>query len=631
METILNTAFVYDIETYRNAFILVAQRVYTDERYIFEVSDRRNDAPALYWWMRNIEMVTVPLIGFNNMHFDWPVMREFMSLAERGFWPSAHQMYLKAQEIIDGPYGSIQHVDWRPRIRQIDLLKIHHFDNKAKLTSLKSLEIAQRSAKVIDLPYSPHSFLTPEQTEDVLVYCCHDVSETVAFTRHSAEKIKFREELAPRFPGQDIINFNDTKIGKQYFIQELERASPGITGTRLYPNQTPRANIPLAPLIFPYVRFEHPEFNRVLDHLRGSTITNTKSAPELKGLHAIIGDFRFDFGTGGIHGSRERVAVHESDDTEIIDVDVASYYPNLAIKNRIFPAHLGAKFCDIYQELYNERKSHPKKSAPSEMIKLSLNGVYGDSNNEHGPFLDPAYTMAITVNGQLLICMLAEQMLKNPGITIIQANTDGCTFSVHRSARPWFDEVYKWWQAYTLLELEQVNYRSMFIRDVNSYIAVSRDNKRKRIGAYAYETAAENPATREVQWHKDPSALIVPKTAEAVMVDGHAARDFIWRHTDAWDFMMRAKAPRSSRLVLSDTATGTDYVQQNTLRYFIAHTAHSLVKIMPELARKPGSGERRMGINVGYGVAVCNDIADWRWDLLNRDFYIADAEKLIVT
>lgn len=624
------TGYVYDIETYFNLFSAVFENLETSERHIFEISDDKSDALDLYWFLRVMESGGVSAIGFNNLYFDWPVLKYFMDMCERGTWPTAYQLYSKSQEIIGGPVGSIAHVDWRPRVRQVDLFKIHHFDNKAKTTSLKALEIAMRSEKVIDLPFSPHQPLNRWQKDEVIRYNCHDVGETKRFTYFSMEKINFRLDLAASFPGRDIINYNDTKIGKEYFIQELEAASPGITGTKSAPRQTPRNSISLAQIIFPYIQFEHPEFQRVLDHLRSSTITNTKAPPELKGLHATIDGFQFDFGTGGIHGSRERIAIREDDDHEIIDVDVASYYPNLAIKNRIFPAHLGERFCDIYAELYNQRKSHPKKSAPSEMLKLSLNGVYGDSNNIHGPFLDPAYTMTITVNGQLMICKLAEAMLKHPGIEIIQANTDGCTFRVHRSARPWFDAIYKWWQEWSCLELEQANYRSMFIRDVNSYIAVTRDGKRKRIGAYAHETAAENPATREVQWHKDPSALVVPKAAEAVMVDGHTVSDFVWRHADAWDFMMRAKAPRSSRLVITD-ALGIDHIQQNTLRYYITHGQSPLTKIMPELAKKPGSGERRLGINVGWSVAACNDIGQWDWEKLNRQFYIEEVEKLLVT
>ena len=38
--------------------------------------------------------------------------------------------------------------------------------------------------------------------------------------------------------------------------------------------------------------------------------------------------------------------------------------------------------------------------------------------------------MTITLNGQLLLCMLAEQMMKVPGLEMIQINTDGMTYRV---------------------------------------------------------------------------------------------------------------------------------------------------------------------------------------------------------
>lgn len=65
----------------------------------------------------------------------------------------------------------------------------------------------------------------------------------------------------------------------------------------------------------------------------------------------------------------------------------ASYYPNLAIKNRIFPQHLSEDFCDIYEEIYNTRKEAKIKSkkdkndknaiAVNSGLKLSLNSLYG--------------------------------------------------------------------------------------------------------------------------------------------------------------------------------------------------------------------------------------------------------------
>ena len=66
---------------------------------------------------------------------------------------------------------------------------------------------------------------------------------------------------------------------------------------------------------------------------------------------------------GGAHGCN-KPGVYESDEDNIImSSDVASFYPNLAIKNKIAPAHLDKKaFCDLYEWFFTERKKIPKSN-----------------------------------------------------------------------------------------------------------------------------------------------------------------------------------------------------------------------------------------------------------------------------
>jgi hypothetical protein len=53
-------------------------------------------------------------------------------------------------------------------------------------------------------------------------------------------------------------------------------------------------------------------------------------------------------------------------------------YPNsMAIKNRFYPEHLTEKFCDVYDQMFQERKKHKKGSAENAAYKLALNGSYG--------------------------------------------------------------------------------------------------------------------------------------------------------------------------------------------------------------------------------------------------------------
>lgn len=633
----------FDIETYKNTFCAVFVHILTGRRWIFEISDRVNQSTELYAFLYHAKRCNMRFVGFNNVGFDYPVLHEFLHIYSMQGIVYASQLHAKATQIIHGQdrFGSMI---W-PRDRlvpQLDLYLIHHFDNKAKTTSLKALEINMRSHSVKDLPFDPNVPLALSDIPELIRYNAHDVAETIKFYMFSLSAIETRMSLIERL-GDDVINYNDTKIGKEFFIAELEKVLPGICFDRStrkkVPRQTPRPNgIALRDVIFPYVQFRNPEFQRVLEYLKTVTITNTKSAEELADLHAIIKGFRFDFGTGGIHGSIEKRIVRSDDFYIIVDADVASFYPNLAIKNRVFPAHLSDVFCDVYSALYETRKQYPKKSATNLLYKLALNGVYGDSNNVYGPFLDPQYTMTITVNGQLLLCMCAERIIEECDAEMIQANTDGFTVRIPRDKREKYDEICRWWQDLTKLELEFVDYESMFIRDVNSYIAKSTKGKVKRVGAYQYVTPVFPElfkATPERGWHQDHGAMIVPKAAEAHMLTGVDIEQFIRSHADAFDFMMRIKVPRSSKLCSVRAAPHLigppeGGIEQNICRYYVAKTPISLMKIMPPDKRKPDQ-ERHFSVEAGWNVKLCNTLDEWDWSKVDYRYYVEEAKKLVLT
>jgi len=632
-----STDFIYDIETYVNLFSCDITHVGTGTRWIFEVSDRRDQSREFFDMLYWLKQIGARMFGYNNEGFDWPVCQYLADIfATRGSF-TARDAYDKAQAIIDG--DRFAHTVWPSDrlVTQGDLYKIHHFDNMARSTSLKKLEINMMSGRVVDLPYSPHEPLTWPQMDEIINYMCHDVAETLRFYMQSLDQIAFRDDLAQKYPDLgDVLNFNDTKVGKKFFERELERASPGscyerVNGRR-QPRQTRRNHIALAEVISPKVVFGQPEFERVRSWLAQQVLTR----PEIEGMRlnevetkgvfkdvgATINGFTFDFGTGGIHGSVKSQTVRATETHALIDVDVASYYPNLAIANGWFPQHLSSDFCDIYQRVYEMRKSHAKGTAENAMLKLALNGVYGDSNNKYSPFYDPQYTMAITINGQLYLCMLAEWLLASTGSEMVQINTDGLTMLVPRTDIETFNETCRKWEEYTHLELESADYAQMHIRDVNSYIAVKTDGKRKRIGAYAHQTPLDDPYTRERQWHQDHSALVVRKAAEAAMVDGTDVASFVMGHKHPFDFMLSVKVPKSSRLTWGETPV------QNTTRYYISTDGAALTKTMPPLKGK--TEDRHFAVEKGWNVTIVNDATNFSWDNVNWLYYIEEARKLIV-
>lgn len=629
--------FIYDIETPLDTFICVITHAATGTRWIFEVSQRIDQSRQFVefiYWLRDIG---ARMVGYNNEGFDYLVIHHLVGLFNAQGYFTAYDAYLMGQAIIDADRDQkFRMMVWPDQriVPQVDLFKIHHFDNFAKSTSLKKLEVAMKSWSVQDLPFSPHEPRTSAQIDAEITYCCHDVRETHKFYDYSREQIAFRDKLSAQYP-KDFTNYNDTKIGEEFFKMELERAMPGSTGSYNSPARTVRQNIVIGDVILPYVKFRDPEFTRILEFFKSSVIKcDKRGVAELKGffknLHCTVNDFTFHFGAGGIHGSVSGQSFHADADHEIIDVDVTSYYPDLAIQNKFYPKHLSEAFCDVYSDVFQMRKQHDKKSAESAMLKLALNGVYGKSNSIHSPFFDPQYTMSITVNGQLLMAMLAEWVMELDGVTLIQANTDGITCRVHRGSRDAFMQLCRDWEAMTKLGLEDVTYDRMFVRDVNSYVGDYGGGKVKRIGAFAHVTPMEDPYTREVQWHKNHSSLVVAKAACARLLDGTDPVDFINAHTDAFDFMRCVKVPRSMRLELVEPGRETNEVIQNITRYYISTDGPFLNKWMPPTARKPDTPRENNAIDKGFMVGVCNDARDFDWSRLNRQYYIDEARKLIM-
>jgi len=601
----LERALVGDIETLPNVFTLNVQGLYDSTDMLFEISDQgRDDRQQLIAWFYHWQDTQTPLIGFNIVAFDYEVLHYIY----QNPYVSVEDIYAYAMDIIrsNNRFGGVYPSDRFLPI--IDLYKLWHMDNRAKSTSLKALQVSMRSESVMEMPLPFDQPLTRAQIDQYLIpYNRHDVAETKKFAHISMDAIKFRIGLMDTLKG-DVPNWNDTKIGSKILEQRL--------GIDKYAGTTRRDTIPLNDIIFPYIRFDHPEFNRILNWMRGQTLAADELTESIQtkgvftGVKATVGGLDFHFGTGGIHGSVSAQRFVE-DDRIICDIDVAALYPSIAIVNGLYPEHLGTRFVEEYAKLPVERGKYAKGTVQNAAFKLAANGTYGNSNNAYSVFYDPRFTMQITINGQLMLCMLAERLLMVPSLEIIQINTDGITYRIHRVMAPIAERVRSEWETLTKLKLEEARYRRMWIRDVNNYIAETTDGKLKLKGAYWYPknfpddiTNASPPA-----WHKDFSNVVATKAAVDHMVNGTDIERFIYSHRDPFDFMLRAKVDRSSRLKLGGRE------MQRIMRYYVAVNGAELKKISPPVkGARVGDWKRRNGISDQLWHDVTQEVGPGVWD-----------------
>lgn len=559
----MNNYYVYDIETYPNCFTCSILDYQTGDMVCYEISDRYNHARELIAHITRLaNTVNAHMVGYNNLGFDYPIVHEFVKSDGMTGYTGAYalcQRIIRSQESFQFMVPHPDHI-----VQQIDLFKIHHFDNQARRTSLKQIEFNMRTPHLQDLPFPPGTYLTHDQIDTLIHYNMFgDVANTAKFLGETLKAIEFRMTFGSRW-----LNYNDTKIGKMYFIQQLEKAGIQCYKPNGEPMQTKRGSIRLRDALLPTIHFNLPAFQRIHAWFWAQTIVETKGV--FNDVNCTINGFKYDFGLGGIHGSVESQTVYGNDDYIIEDWDVASYYPNIAIANNLYPEHLGEKFCAIYQDVYNQRKQHAKGTPQNAAMKLALNGVYGDSNNQYSPFYDPLYTMRITINGQLLLCMLTESLLTVPTLSMVQINTDGLTIRYHRSYQSHVHNLCREWEHMTRLTLESAEYSRMHIRDVNNYIALKPDGSVKRKGAYEYER----------EHHQNWSAMVIPKAAEQVLIHNRTVEEAVYSNNDIYDYLIFKKAPQFE-LVFQRGNEKVRVPQQGRSRYYVSTVGGTLVATKP--------------------------------------------------
>lgn len=608
--------WVYDLEQFENFHSATFIDRDSDDTRVFVIHESRNDAEEYYNFLMN---ETTGLIGFNNVNYDYPLLHLFLAIytSTNDVDALVRILYEESNRIINAEYSAISDTD--TRIPQLDLYRIHHFDNKAKRTSLKAVEIAIRHPNVKDLPHEPDHIVTEEEIPEILEYNYNDTDATKKFYHLSQDMVELRKNLGAKYR-LNLRNYNDPKIGQEIFGREIARKT-GIRYNYLRDMRTYRRYINLEECVLQKIKFESEEFKKILKFFNSTTITTTYKPFEES---VVYKGFKYDFGVGGLHGCAES-GVYESDEEYMImDIDVASYYPNIAIQNEIYPKHLGKAFVAVYSELFDTRLQAKKEGdhATNSGLKLALNGVYGKSNDQYSLFYDPMYTMRITINGQLMLAMLAEALSDVRTLQVLQVNTDGITIRVHKDDGAEVDWICDRWEEYTGMILEFAEYKKMVIRDVNNYLAVDVKGNAKPKGCFEI-TPMQNGA---IAYNKNWSMRIVPKALHAHYIDGVDIEEFIRNHEDIYDFCIqfRAKGDWDVWATVIESNRKVKIKQQKTIRYYMSRSG-------AVLAKENRLDKRIISLEAGRTATIFNDyyyMADMRGFNIDYSYYIREVNKI---
>lgn len=569
--------YSYDIEIMKNFFsITFINNQNTKEKQIFIISKNRTEEFNKSNFLSLKKFVInknykIKLSGYNNASFDDIILNYILMKEEFDNDSFINDIFYYSDLVIKNSNLGILYYDESTRNSilfnrnnkyyiSIDLMKIYD-SLDSKRISLKQVAIALKWPKIQDMPYSFKNSITLEQEEEIIDYNVNDTLITNKLLHNSLDILKLRDLVSHKY-NINVLSDSKSKIANKilssYYSKETGLDYKDFKGERTF-----RSFFRLKECIFPNIQFKSEFFNKELESLKEIVIDgeNTKS-PFDKTI--TFDGVTYTLGVGGLH-SQDNAGYFESNDKEdIIDADVSSYYPRIMIEYGIKPEHLSNKFLDILKTITEQRLEAKKNkdSITADSLKIVINSTFGKLGSKLLWLYDPKAMIEVTINGQLFLLMLIEELVLN-GIKVISANTDGILSIVPKDKKELYDSICKNWQKYTSMDLEFIKYNKYIRRDVNAYISIEQNtNKVKTKGIF----------NNTIDIEKGYDKPIVSIALYNYYVNNIPIEETIYNHKDIYDFCISQKIGSQFNMVTRDIKNGTIQEKkiQKTNRFFVS-------------------------------------------------------------
>lgn len=244
----------------------------------------------------------------------------------------------------------------------------------------------------------------------------------------------------------------------------------------------------------------------------------------------------------------------------------------MVIDDRIANKNLGTKLKK--EGKYDDAK--PYLIAADGLKIVANSGLFGKFGFD-GWLLDKQCVYQVTVNGQLMLIMLAEAFESN-NIRPVSANTDGITSLVHLDNLNTYQDICTDWESKMKMTLEFANYAKYARTSVNDYIAVydkwliSKDD--------VHDVKRKGDFVTDIAVNKGYSHPIVPIAIDKYFLHNIPVRQTIENHNNIYDFCMSVKTGDSYDKEFIQVINGeivTNQLQKN-VRYYVSKSGGGLTK-----------------------------------------------------
>lgn len=639
--------YVYDIEVFQNIFHCSVKNTETNDIYKFEISERKNQLRELVKFFKQVDKyitwgdyyttnINIPtniiFCGYNNLHYDNPIINYIIEyedkLMQYNIPTICSSIFNLSKTITTSNEDNIdawKHWKYQIWFDTFDILTML-YSNKLRV-GLKEIQVTMQYPNVQEFVCDWTKPLPLEDFDSMIDYNINDIESTSELLNRCKKDVDLRIAIEDEY-GVRVLSKDGVNIGMKILTQKyLEKT--GLTWWDIKDLRSPMSVIPLKDVILPFIKYDSPILQRVLDDMKNQIVSPGRKGYENK---FVFNNLRYSVGVGGIHSVNSPEIIIPRDDEMLIDIDVASLYPSMLIEYEFYPKHLGKEFLEVYKQIKDERieAKHNGDKVKNETLKLALNGLSGNLQNEHNFCYSPFAVMQIRINGQLLLLMLAEK-LTQIGCRIVQANTDGLFVLLKKDVYSKVNSICREWEQLTKLTLEEDRFKAMYQYAINDYFAITEDNKVKEKGMFI--TA--------VKLGKGLTPKIIPKAIISFFKDGIPVEDTIKNCTDIRDFLMSEKTGKQWHVEYMNEE------QQRTNRFYAStnggylwkwkDTGHKEGEIITYTEPYVGehkykaSARQYQNMLTASGVTLLNKFDDKPIEerKINYRYYIMEAYKII--
>lgn len=629
--------YVYDVEVFPNVFHCTVKNTETGELHKFEISCRRNQLDELVEFFHTVNTkytfgdlyttdikldTNILFCGYNNLHYDNAIINYIIDcyniMKYKGYRDICRSVFNLSKVITTS--SEDDNSAWRKWKYMIcfdsfDILTML-YSNKLRV-GLKEIQVTMQYKNVQEFVADWQADLPENQIDSMIDYNINDVNSTEELLNRCKKDIDLRIAIEDEY-GVRVLSKDGVNIGMKILTQKyLEKT--GQTWWDIKDLRSPMSVIPLNNVILPFIKYDSPILTRVLNDMKSQIVSPGRKGYENK---FVFEGLQYSVGVGGIHSVNKPEIIIPKEDEMLIDIDVASLYPSMLIEYEFYPKHLGPEFLEVYKQIKDERieAKHNGNKVKNETLKLALNGLSGNLQNEHNFCYSPFAVMQIRINGQLLLLMLAEK-LTQLGCRIVQANTDGLFVLLKKDVYSKVNNVCREWEQLTRLTLEEERFKAMYQYAINDYFAITEDDKVKEKGIFI----------TTVKLGKGLTPKIIPKAVINFFKNGVSVEETIKGCQDIRDFLMSEKTGKQWHVEYNNKE------QQRTNRFYASTNGAYLWKWKEKDTNRfdisiPCPTEKQyQNMLTASGVTLLNYLDDKPIEerKINYRYYIMEAYKII--